>query len=148
MPASSPVPTVVDTDVVSNLLLPAPDPVVAAWFAAQPRSDLHITTITEAELFRGAETMDKGKRRDRLFVKIETIIEETFGGRVLHFDRQAARMFALVAADRKAADLHIHFADSAIAAIARLHNMAVATHNTDDFVSSGIELIDPWEAAG
>ena len=137
---------IVDTDVVSNLLLPAPNPVVVAWVAAQNGPDMYLTSITEAELWRWPATMDKGKRRDQLFARIETIIEETFGGRVLPFDREAAHMFSLVAADRKAAKLHIHFADSAIAAIARLNNAAVATHNTVDFVHSGIEVIDPWVA--
>ena len=140
--------TVVDTDVVSNLLLPEPDPVVVAWAAAQHKDELYLTAITVAELWRGAGYKDKGKRRDILIADIHTIIEETFGGRVLPFDREAAHMLIAVAADRKAARLAIPpFADGAIAAIARLHNAAVATRNTSDFVGSGIEVVDPWVAA-
>ena len=149
MPASSPEESIVlDTNVVSELMLPDPDPGVVAWVAAQNGPDVYLTAITTAELWRGAGGKDKGKRRDLLMADINTMIEDYFGGRVLPFDKQAAHMLAAVAADRRANRLAVpHFADCAIAAIARQNNAAVATRNTHDFVGGGIEVIDPWAEA-
>ena len=137
---------ILDTNVVSELLKPAPTPVVAAWVAAQRRADIYLTSIVEAEFWSWAATQAKGKRRDRLFARIDTMIEKTLGGRVLRFDRTEAVMYSTIYAERRAAKLSTNFADIAIAAIARLNNAAVATHNTKDFVGSGIEVIDPWVA--
>ena len=138
--------TILDTNVVSELLLPAPDPVVAAWVAAQRRDDMYLTTIVEAEFWSWAATQAKGKRRDRLFAEIDALIKETFGGRVLRFDRAEALMFATIYAERRAAGRSHNFADCAIIASARLNNAAVATRNTDDFTGSGIVVINPWAA--
>jgi predicted nucleic acid-binding protein len=41
---------VLDTDVVSELLRPRPDPQVEAWLAAQDAAAMFFTTIGEAEL--------------------------------------------------------------------------------------------------
>ena len=137
---------ILDTDVVSNLLLPKPNPGVVAWFATQNVDDIYLTSIVEAEFWSWAAIKDKGKRRDRLFAEIDAMIEQDFGGRVLRFDRAEALMFSTIYAQRRADGLSLNFADCAIIAVARLNNAAVATGNTKHFVGSGIEVIDPWVA--
>ena len=136
---------ILDTNVVSEPFRPAPNPAVAAWFAEQRESNLYLTIINEAELWAWVETQAKGKRRDRLFTDISTLIEKDFRGRVLDFDKPAARMFATIFAERQAAGRTIPSADCKIAAIARLHNMAVATRDTSHFSGCGIKVINPWE---
>ena len=135
-----------DTNVVSEPFRPRPDSNVVAWIAAQGGPNVYLTTIIEGELWAWAEMQPKGKRRDRMFAEIDGVIANYFGGRVLEFDRRAARMFSMVYAERRAAGLSIDSADCQILAIARLHGAAVATRNTDDFIGSGIEVINPWEA--
>jgi predicted nucleic acid-binding protein len=41
---------VLDTNVVSELLRPAPAPSVEAWLAGQDGADIYLTAISEAEL--------------------------------------------------------------------------------------------------
>ena len=135
---------ILDTNVVSELLLPAPNPGVVAWFAAQNGADILLTTIVEAELWSWAAIKDKGKRRDRLFAEIDAMIYQDFGGRVLQFGRAEAWMFSTIYAQRRTDGLSLNFADCAIISIARLNNAAVATGNTKHFTGSGIEVIDPW----
>ena len=142
---SSPERIVLDTNVVSETFRRRPDPKVLAWVDAQNRHDMYLTIINEAELWAWVETQDKGKRRDSLFADISTLIEKDFGGRVLPFDKPAARMFATIFAERQSAGQSIPSADCKIAAIARLHNTAVATRDTDHFAGCGIEVINPWE---
>ena len=137
---------ILDTNVVSELFRPRPDPNVVAWVDAQRGPDVYLTTTIEGELWAWAETQDKGKRRDRIFAEVDGIIHDYFGGRVLVYDREAARMFAIVYAERRAAGLSVNAADCQIIAIARLHGAAVVTRDLNDFTGSGIEVSDPWVA--
>lgn len=136
-----------DTNVLSELMRPAPDPAVERWLAAQPDASLFISAITEAELRYGAALLPSGKRRSALTAEIDGMLEEDFDGRILPFDRLAAQAFAVIAADRRQAGRPISQADAQIAAIARSRGAALATRNVPDFDGCGVEVINPWSAA-
>jgi len=85
-----------------------------------------------------------GKRRNALTTAIEGLLEEDFRDRILPFDRAAARAYATIAAERRAAGRPISQFDCQIAGIARAREATVATRNTSDYEVCGIELIDPW----
>ena len=135
---------VLDTNVVSELMRPAPSEAVLAWFAAQDAADLYLSAIAEAELRRGAAMLPAGKWRDQLLVVMDAMIAEDFAGRILPFDSAAAQAFVLVSLERRAAGRPISFADGQIAATARAQGAAIATRNTADFAGCGIAVIDPW----
>ncbi len=135
---------ILDTNVVSEGLKPLPSGTVLGWLAAQIPSEVFTTTITLAEVLYGVEALPQGKRRTRLFGAIERIFALDFAGRILPFDEDAARMFAIIVASRDAAGRPIPPLDAMIAAIARTHRATVATRNTADFEDCGIPLIDPW----
>jgi predicted nucleic acid-binding protein len=133
-----------DTNVVSELMRPAPSEAVLAWFAAQDAADLYLSAIGEAELRRGAAMLPEGKRRAQLMAAIDAMIIEDFAGRILPFDSAAAQAFVQVFLERRAAGRPISFADCQIAATARAQGAAIATRNTNDFAGGGIAVIDPW----
>jgi len=110
----------------------------------QSRMELFTTAITEAEIFYGIELLSPGKRRARLLLAAEAMFVEDFEGRVLSFDSTAARAFAQIAAQRRAAGKPISHAGAQVAAIATLHGAAIATRNTSDFENCGVRIIDPW----
>lgn len=138
---------IVDTNVVSELLRPTPEPRVEAWLAAQDGLDIYLTAISEAELRYGVAIMDNGKRRDGLADAIDRILRDDMAGRVLPFDSAAAEAYATIAASRRAAGRPIAQADCQIAAIARARGATVATRNTADFEGCGVDLINPWGEA-
>ena len=138
---------VLDTNVVSGLMLPVRDGATASWMAGQATSSLYLTAVTEAELRFGLAIMPAGRRRDGLSSALERMLRAGFANRVLPFDRQAASTYAEIAADRRRIGRPISQPDCQIAAIARSRGMAVATRNLRDFAETGIDLIDPWEAA-
>ena len=133
-----------DTNVVSELMRPAPDPAVLAWFSRQRSLDLYLTAVSEAELRAGAAILPAGRRRDRLAAEVDAVVREDFAGRVLPFDSAAARAYATIAASRRSVGRPILEADCQIAAIARARDAAVATHDVADFEHCGIAVIDPW----
>ena len=136
-----------DTNIVSELLRPSPDPAVETWIGDRRATDLYFSAIGEAELRYGVAVLPAGRRRAALASAIEAILREDFTDRVLPFDREAARDYADIAAMRRAASLTVPPTDCQIAAIARSRGMAVATRNVRDFENIGIEVIDPWTAA-
>lgn len=135
---------VLDTNVISELLRPEPAAKVESWLAAQDGAQIYFTTVGEAELRYGVSILPAGKRREALAKAIEDILEEDLRDRILPFDREAARAYATIAAERRSAGLPISQFDCQIAAIARSNGAAMATRNTPDFAYCGISLIDPW----
>lgn len=136
----------IDTNVVSELMRPAPAPAVLAWFAGRNAADLFLSAVSEAELRTGAAYLPAGRRREGLVTAIDAMVAEDFGGRVLPFDSAAAKSYAVIAAARRAAGQPIAEADCQIAAIAHAQSAAVATRNVADFRGCGVEIIDPWKS--
>jgi hypothetical protein len=135
-----------DTNVVSEPLKPAPDPKLLAWLAAQSPETLYLSTVTVAEMLAGVERMPKGRKREIVRDALTTQVFALFPGRILTFDMNAAEAFAKVISYANASGNPIGFADAAIAAIAAVHGFHVATRNARDFKGSGVELINPWAA--
>ena len=136
-----------DTNVVSELLRPLPNPAVEGWVTERPAAELHFSAVGEAELRYGVAILPAGQRRDALALAVEAILREDFEGRILPFDSDAAREYAEIASGRRAAGRTVAPADCQIAAIARSRGMSVATRNVRDFGDIGVEVVDPWTAA-
>ena len=135
-----------DTNVLSELMKPAPESAVVRWLAEQPVLALFTTAITQAEILYGIELLPKGKRRAALISAVEVMFEDDFAGRVLPFDSEAARIFPRIAAARRVTGKPVRQFDAQIAAIARSRGAAIATRNTDDFEDCGIVIVNPWVA--
>ena len=135
---------VLDTNVVSELIRPVPEPSVSAWVAAQAAPSLFVTAVNEAELRHGVAIMPAGARRDAVGTVIDALLREDFAGRILPFDSDAAAVYATLAAGRRAAGRPVAQADAQIAAIASANGMAVVTRNVDDFVDTGVDVVNPW----
>ena len=138
---------ILDTNVVSEPLRPEPDPAVLVWLDAQEPHTLYITAVSMAELLAGVGALPKGKRREALAQALKVQIESLFEGRILPFDSAAAKAFALSIVGAQAKGNTIHFADCAIAAIARAHGYILATRNVGDFKGTGVEVLNPWRLA-
>ncbi|HZT56771.1 MAG TPA: type II toxin-antitoxin system VapC family toxin, partial [Burkholderiaceae bacterium] len=124
--------TLLDTNVLSELLRAAPEPAVLRWLAAQPADGLFVTAVTQAEMLLGARLLPAGKRRSALEAALRGLFDEDFAGRVLPFDSGATPAYAELVAARRAAGRPISQFDAQIAAIARRHAMGVATRDVDD----------------
>ena len=136
---------VLDTNVLSELMRPAPSPRVVAWVAKQPAAELFTTSITEAEIFYGIELLTKGMRRESLLAAAEAMFAEDLAGRVVGFDSDAARAFSRIAAHRCALGRPISHADAQIAGIALVRGAKLATRNVADFEDCDLAAVDPWD---
>ena len=135
---------VLDTNVVSELMRPHPAARVVDWVSGQPALRLYISSVREAELRYGVEVLPEGSRRTKLRVAVEGLVRVDFAGRILPFDSDAARSYALIAAERRTAGRPISQPDCQIAAIARSAGVPVATRDTGGFEGCGISVVNPW----
>ncbi|WP_312676427.1 type II toxin-antitoxin system VapC family toxin [Microbacterium sp.] len=137
---------VLDTNVVSEAIRPAPDAGVVRWLNAQTAETLYLASVTIAELRFGIGALPPGARKDRLTRAVDGL-EELFTGRILSFDQRAAHRYAEMTVRARAAGRPLPAADGYLAATAASHEFAVATRNTRDFADTGVDLINPWQDA-
>lgn len=138
---------IIDTNVVSEVMRPAPNEWVGAWLREQPAEKLHVTAITSAELLYGLALMPDGRRKHALAHAIQTFFEDWIHNPILPFQDDDAVHYARLSASRRKLGRPVRELDGQIAAIATSYGFAVATRNVHDFEGCGIRVINPWEAA-
>ncbi len=136
-----------DTNVISEVLKPAPSPNVVSWLNANhPKAA--ISSITIFELEAGAGLLEAGRRKDALENAIARTVRR-FGSRVYAFDAAAAQAAARLLVQARAQGLGLHqipneLADLQIAGVALAYGLDLATRNLGDFAGLGIALVNPW----
>ncbi|HXY38324.1 MAG TPA: PIN domain-containing protein, partial [Vicinamibacteria bacterium] len=71
---------ILDTNVLSEVMKPAPAAEVLAWLAAQAAASLYTTSITQAEILHGLLLLPPGRRRRALEAAASSMFSEDFGG--------------------------------------------------------------------
>ncbi len=135
-----------DTNVLSALMMRKPDPAVVGWLDTQPAESIWTTSITVFEIQTGLELLPKGRRREQLERAFDELLSDELDGRIQSFDRSAALAAGTIAAARQRAGFSMEVRDAQIAGIAIARRGALATRNVRHFTDLGIELRDPWSA--
>lgn len=135
-----------DTNVISEPLRPAPLARVIEWIDAQPLETVCLCAMTVAELRAGVRLLPAGKRRASLHDSLERQVLPMFVGRVLPFDMSCTNAYAELLAIARASGAAMDTADACIAAIAVTHGLIVATRDTGPFQAAGLTVINPWAA--
>jgi predicted nucleic acid-binding protein len=135
-----------DTNVVSALMLRTPDPVVVAWLDDQPAESVWTTAITVFEVRTGLELLQPTKRRQQLEEAFSQLLERDLTGRVHAFDQSAAINAGTIAAEQRRTGRPAEIRDMQIAGIAKARRAALATRNRRHFHELGIDLVNPWAA--
>lgn len=135
---------VLDTNIVSEVVKPAPNPTVRAWLNRQAAETLYLSSITVAELLFGVATMPNGKRKDALSQTIEGLLE-LFRDRVLPFDAAAAHCYADLAAIARQKGRGFPTPDGYIAAIAVSRGFLVVSRDVAPYQAAGLRVLNPFE---
>lgn len=120
-----------------------PEARVLKWLLSQPKTQIYITSLTEAELRYGIALLPIGKRRNQLEQLAEGVLG-IFSGRTLPFDSSAAKKFAPIASAYKKHGISVEGSDLQIAAVALAQGSSIATRNVKHFAETGVPLINPW----
>jgi predicted nucleic acid-binding protein len=136
----------IDTNVISEARKGRrAHPGVRLFFAEASRQDLplFLSVISIGELRRGVDLIrhrGDGRQADQLEAWL-TLVLRDYGERVLVFDSDAAQLWGHLRVPQPE-----HSLDKQIAAIALLHDLTVVTRNTADFASTGVTLLNPFQA--
>lgn len=136
---------VLDTNVVSELMRPAPAPSVVGWLRTHDARELQTTAITVAEVGYGIARLPDGRRREQLQTAAAELFAR-FADQVLAFDAAAAGSYGALVARRDRAGRPIDGFDAQIAAICLSRRLTLATRNTRDFDGTDVAVVDPWTA--
>lgn len=135
-----------DTNVISEMRpmrARQPNPKVVRWATSVSGNSLYLSTITIFELELGAlqaERRDPPKGR-ALRTWIDHYVLPTFHGRILPVTIEIAQQCAALQVPETRSER-----DAFIAATGLVHNMTVVTRNTADFTSTGVSVLNPWQA--
>jgi toxin FitB len=135
---------ILDTNVISELMLRLPEPAVSAWFEMQLTQSTFTTAVSLAEILYGIRILPVGHRRQDLEVLAAGIFYTDFSDRVLPFDGHAADIYASISAHRRALGRPVGEFDAQIAAIALSQGSSLATRNVRDFEHLDLDIINPW----
>jgi predicted nucleic acid-binding protein len=130
-----------DTNVLSELVRPRPEPRVQAFVRGQ--TDPLISALTIHELVFGAERASDQARRIKLLSWI-TGIRSQFAGRIVDVDADIAEQAGRLRAGAASQGANTDPIDALIAASAASKGATIATRNIRDFAPLCVTIVDPW----
>lgn len=136
---------ILDTNVLSALMLNEPDTHVVTWLDGMPSESIWTSSITVYEIRFGLDIMDDGARKERLHGMFEAVLRDDLSGRVLVFDKTAAEEAARLSADKRKQGQTIEVRDAMICGIARARRASVATRNVKHFEVANVTVMNPWD---
>ena len=136
---------VLDTNVISELMVPRPSIQVLRWMDLQPVSSIWITAVNIYEIRAGLQCMPVGKRRSALSAAFERWLDEVVQKRILSFDEAAAEKGAELVAERKKRGQPGDTRDTMIAGIVLANHATLATRNVKHFEDIAKSVVNPWE---
>ena len=135
-----------DTNVVSEMMRPHPDPRVGRFLDSIATQGLHVSAITVWEIHNGIGRLDDLSRRDELERRFAAILNDLFEDRVLDWTARDAQACARIMDGRRrqGEPLDDHLSDAMLAGSAAIRGLVVVTRNTRDFRDTGVRTVDPW----
>jgi toxin FitB len=133
-----------DTNVLSELRRPRPEPRVVAFVAAQPLDRLHVSSVSLAEIRFGIERLADGARRADLGEWLANRVRPMFAGRVLPVSEDVMLRWRLLVDNRRRSGHTFSQPDLLIAATALHHGLTVVTRNAGDYVHARVPILNPW----
>ncbi len=116
---------------------------VRVWAQALPTASLYLSVISILELEIGVLLMERRDRKQGGILRtwMEEHVLPSFSGRILAIDTAVAQRCAALHVPNPRSDR-----DALIAATALVHGMTVVSRNVTHFQSTGVVVINPWQA--
>ena len=136
-----------DTNILSELRRPKPEPKVHTFIATQPLERLYVSTVTLAEMRFGTESAGDPARRAALYDWLAQKIRPMFEGRVLQVSEDVMLRWRLLVEQGRKVGHTFSQPDLIIAATAIHHDLTVVTRDRADYDRTGVRVINPWDEA-
>jgi toxin FitB len=135
-----------DTNVLSELRRPRPEPKVVAFVAKQPLDSLHISSVSLAEIRFGIELIADANRRAELNTWLTQKVRPMFDQRVLQVTEDVMLRWRLLVEEGRSARHTFSQPDLIIAATALEHGLTLVSRDLGDYQKARVPVLNPWDA--
>lgn len=133
-----------DTNILSELRRPRPEPKVLAFVANQPLDLLHISIVTLAEIRFGIEIVPHPARRSELMDWLTHKVRPMFEQRSLAVTEDIMFKWRLLVEEGRKSGHTFSQPDLIIAATGQQHGLTVVSRDTAEFVKARVSVFNPW----
>ena len=133
-----------DTCLVSELVVKQPNPDVTRWFELQSPKTLFLSVITMGEIAKGVCKLVPSKRKENLQRWLDEELPNQFAERILGIDLQTMRIWGDLVGELEQKGRPLPVMDSLIAATALQHSLSLVTRNENDFAGTTVTIVNPW----
>ena len=135
-----------DTNCISELVRPKPEPRVVDWMKAADETLLYLSILTVGEIRKGVAGLPQGKRRTQLETWLALELPARFAGRIVPIDAAIADRWGVIAAEAQRRGKPLSVIDGLLAATALHRNLTVVSRNARDYTTAPVQVLNPWEA--
>jgi toxin FitB len=133
-----------DTNILSELRRPKPEPTVTAFIVAQPLESLHVSTVTFAEIRFGIELLSDASPRSELNDWLSRKVRPMFEQRVLEITEDIMLKWRLLVEEGRKSGHTFSEPDLIIAATAQHHGITVVSRDTVEYERARVAVFNPW----
>ncbi len=134
-----------DTNILSELRRPRPEPKVLAFISGQPLDLLFVSAVTFAEVRFGIELAPDASRRAELNSWLTHTLRPMFDQRVLPVSEDIMFTWRLLVEDGRKVGHTFSQPDLIIAATALHHGLTLVSRDTGDFEKARVAVLNPWK---
>lgn len=137
-----------DTNVLSELRRPKPEPKVVAFVTAQPLDSLYVSAVTFAEIRFGIELIADVHKRAALGDWLNLQLRPMFQNRALPVSEDIMFKWRLMVEEGRKAGHTFSQPDLIIAATALHHGLTIVSRDEGGYSKTGAALVNPWHEPG
>lgn len=137
---------ILDTCAISETIKPKPDPGFMNWLQSQQARQLFICTISLGELRKGMDRLPASTKKHELLLWLIRLTND-YADRFLDFDTEAAFTWGSLSALMEAEGKPLPVLDAMTASCALRHGCTLVTRNEEDYLRTGVPLLNPWRAS-
>lgn len=133
-----------DTNVISELIKPVPEPKVVHWLNTVEGGFLYLSALSVGEICKGVSILSDGRKRRQLERWLNEELRAEFSGRILPIDEEVAFRWGLLSGELSRRGKPISVIDGLIASTAIVNELTIVTRNSRDFDNVSVKTLNPW----
>lgn len=133
-----------DTNILSELRRPRPEPKVRTFIAAQPLELLHVSVVTLAEIRFGIERVSDLARRSELNGWLVHKVRPMFTQRVLPVTEDIMLKWRVMVEQGRKSGHTFSQPDLIIAATGQQHGLTIVSRDTSEYLKARVPVFNPW----
>lgn len=135
-----------DTNVISELRKPRPNPDVVSFVTAQAEDDLFLSDVVFGEIRFGIEQLVDAEKRASIATWLNHSLRPLFEGRTLPIGEDTILRWRLKVEAGRRRGHTFGQPDLFVAVLGEEHDLIVVTRDVTHFVEAGVPVLDPWTA--